>query len=135
MVKHRDRGWKLTENRATVLTRVSPPPHQHRTPFQCRRRYSQLDNHRFNGALKHSGRNHCVNQKVVNAGIGNEVEWDPPEVELTRQKRARQPAADPYADKAGSAIPPDVNSSKVRPTRPKRVRFAPRYMNEYYLFD
>ena len=71
--------------------------------------------------------------KAVNAG--NEVEWNPPEVGWTRQERACQPPADPRATAAGSGIPPDVNSSKVRPTRPKRVRFAPRYMNEYYLFS
>ena len=71
--------------------------------------------------------------KAVNAG--NEVEWNPLEVEWTRQKRARQPPADPRATVAGSGVPPDVDSSKVKPTRPKRVRFAPRYMNEYYLFD
>ena len=71
--------------------------------------------------------------KAVNAGNG--VEWNLPGVERTRQKRACQPPADPRATTAGSGIPPDVNSSKVRPTCPKRVRFAPRYMNEYYLFD
>jgi len=65
--------------------------------------------------------------KVVSVGIGNEVEWDLPEVERTRQKRARQPPADPHAVNAGSGILPSMNSSRVRPTRP-------RYMNEYYLF-
>ena len=55
--------------------------------------------------------------KAINAG--NEVEWDPPEVEQTRQMRHRQPPADPRATAAGSGIPPDVNLLKVRPTRPK----------------
>jgi len=70
---------------------------------------------------------------AVNAGSEVEVESDPPEVERTRQKRARRPPADPRDVDAGSEIVPDMNESKVRPSRPKRVRFAPRYMNEYYL--
>ena len=70
---------------------------------------------------------------AVDAGSEVEVESDPPEVERTRQKRARRSPADPRVVDAGSGILPDMNSSKVRPTRPKRVRFAPRYMNEYYL--